>query len=103
LHAHLVELRCVVDRHMTHEESETLPLVSRVMTTEEYSLVEAGIGRAYPLRLVSRLLPWAMHGLPGSAQQHMLATLGAPERALLRLGHGRFERRHQSAFRWVAR
>jgi hemerythrin-like domain-containing protein len=97
----LAELRSVIGEHMAHEERAALPLVSRVMSPEEYALVERAIGRSYPVRTAPRMVAWAMHGLPPTTAQQVLAAAGAPQRILLRLGRGRFERRHRRAFRYV--
>jgi iron-sulfur cluster repair protein YtfE (RIC family) len=101
LYDRLARLRDLVSDHMAHEERETLPLVQRVMDPADYAVVEKAIGRAYPLRLVFQLLPWATHDLPDADLRQALRLGGPPERLLLRLGRGRYERLHAAAFRHV--
>jgi hemerythrin-like domain-containing protein len=98
LHDHLVDARCVIEDHMSHEESETLPLVSRVMASATYAEVEKRIGRSYPLRILATLVPWAFHGLPTNDAQQLLALAPPPQRLLLRLTQRRFARRHRATF-----
>jgi hypothetical protein len=86
--------------HLAHEEREALPLVQRVMTTEQYATVEKAVERAYPVRMVPTLIPWVCHRLPEPALEAMLTSAGRPYRLLRQLMAGRFERRELKAFRY---
>ncbi|WP_377644466.1 hemerythrin domain-containing protein [Oryzobacter terrae] len=92
-------LREVLGEHLRHEETVVLPLVQRVMTTEEFTAVEAAIGRSYPLRETAFLIGWAMSGLPPQGREAMVALAGTPYRVLHALVRGRFERGERAAFR----
>lgn len=92
-------LREVLDEHLRHEETVVLPLVQRVMTTEEFEAVEKEIGRSYPLRDIGFIVGWALHGLPPAGREAMFALAGGPYRVLHRMLRGRFERAEAAAFR----
>ncbi len=98
LHGRLADARDIIEGHMSHEESETLPLVSRVMDPATYAEVERRVGRSYPLRIVATLVPWAFHGLPADDAQQLLELAPPPHRLLLRLTRRRFARRHRATF-----
>jgi len=98
LHHQLADARHIIEGHLSHEESVTLPLVSRVMDPATYAEVEKRIGRSYPLRIVSTLVPWVFHALPEEDARQLLALAPPPQRLLLRLTRGRFVRRHRAAF-----
>ena len=100
LDVRLATLREALDVHLSHEERETLPLVQRVMTDEQYARVEQGVERAYPLRMVPTLIPWVCHRLPPDVAEQTLAAGGPLYRLLFRLTRGRFERRERLAFRY---
>ena len=93
-------LREAIDDHLAHEEHETLPLVQRVMTTEQYAQVEKAVERAYPVRMIPSLIPWVCHRVPEPAAKAMLTSAGPEYRLLRRLTVGRFERRELNAFRY---
>ena len=78
-----------------------LPLVQRVMSTEEFLGVEKAIGRSYGGRDVPFVIGWAMHGLPREAREAMFALAGAPYRVLHTIVRRRFERGEARAFRYV--
>ncbi|HEY5787608.1 MAG TPA: hemerythrin domain-containing protein [Microlunatus sp.] len=101
LEVRIVTFREALDQHLTHEESETLPLVQRVMTAAEFAASERSIERhAYPPRMVPVVLPWAWHRLPSDAAARMQASVGPVLRLLHRLLRGGFERRERMAFRY---
>ena len=96
----LAGLREVLDGHLRHEETVVLPLVQRVMTTDEYQAVEKATGSSYPVRDIPFIVGWAMHGLPPEAQDAMIALAGRPYRLLHALVRRRFERGEARAFRY---
>ncbi|GAA4396751.1 hypothetical protein GCM10023168_01000 [Fodinibacter luteus] len=99
LDVRLTGLREVLGEHLRHEETVVLPLVQRVMTTEEFDRVEKAVARAYPLREVPFIVGWAMHGLPEEGRAAMFTGAGAPYRVLHALVRRRFERAEALAFR----
>ena len=96
----LTALRELLHEHLAHEEREALPLVQRVLTPREFADVDRAVERAYPARLVLRVLPWALHGIPVESEEALLASDGPVFRALHRLTRGRFERGERRAFRY---
>jgi hemerythrin-like domain-containing protein len=101
LDVHVTTTRAALLDHLRHEETDALPLLQRVMTTEEYAACEDAANKGYPLRSVPFLLPWATAGLPDDVTQSLLGGAGAPYRLALRLLRGRFERAEATAFRYV--
>ncbi|WP_068273031.1 hypothetical protein [Aldersonia kunmingensis] len=90
-----------IEDHMGHEERDTLSLVQRVVTEESYKQIEKRIGRAYPIRLTPTILPWVFEGLTGPARDDLWAKGDLAQRIIHRLGHRRFVRRHDAAFRYA--
>ena len=96
----LTGLRQVLAEHLRHEETVVLPLVQRVMSTEEFEAVEAAIAKSYPVRDIPFIIGWALEGLPTDAREAMYAFAGVPYKALHRLVRRRFERAEERAFRY---
>lgn len=93
--------REALDAHLAHEEGQTLPLIQRVMTAQEFAAAERAIERhAYPPRMIPTVVPWAWHRLPAEAVQRIGAQAGPAMRLLHRLLRRGFERREQQAFRY---
>ena len=102
-HRHALEIRIaglreVLGEHLRHEESVVLPLVQRVMATDEFMAVEKAIGKSYNARDIGFVIGWAMHGLPAEAREAMFALAGTPYRILHALVRRRFERSEAAAF-----
>ena len=93
-------LREVLDEHLRHEESVVLPLVQRVMTTQEYLGVEKEIGKSYPVRDIPFIVGWALYGLPVEARDQMFALAGAPYRIVYALVRRWFARGEARVFRY---
>ena len=101
LDVRIVTFREALDEHLAHEETETLPLVQRVMTAAEFAASERAIERhAYPPRMIPVVLPWAWHRLPPVAAARMQASVGPGLGLLHRLLRRWFERREGVAFRY---
>ncbi|HEU5241312.1 MAG TPA: hemerythrin domain-containing protein [Ornithinibacter sp.] len=98
----VTSLRELLHEHLAHEEREALPVVQRVLTPQEFADVDAAVQRAYPARLVLRVLPWALHGIPRDGGESLLESDGMAFRVLHRLTRGRFERGERRAFRYSA-
>jgi hemerythrin-like domain-containing protein len=101
LDVHVTSARAALHAHMTHEETEALPLLQRTLTTEENEAFDKAAQRAYPLSVVPFLLPWAAKGLPPEALERILGSAPPGYGLLLRLFRGPFERRERKAFRYV--
>ena len=93
-------LREVLDEHLRHEETVVLPLVQRVMTTQEYLAVEEAIGTSYPVRDVPFIVGWALYRLPADGRDRMFALAGGPYRLLYALVRRHFDRGEARAFRY---
>lgn len=101
LDVHVTSARAALNAHMTHEESEALPLLQRTLTVEENATFEKAAQGAYPLSTIPFLLPWAAKELPAEALARILETAPPGYGLLLRLFRGRFEKGERRAFRYV--
>ena len=95
----LTAVREALGRHLHHEETETILLMQRVLTAEEWEGIDAHFKEGLSLGTLLRTVPWVMHQVPGEARAHVFATTGAAYRVLLALTRRRFERLHRKAFR----
>ena len=101
LEVRIATFREALAAHLIHEEGETLPLVHRVMTAEEFAASERAIARhGYPPPMIPIVLPWAWHRLPADAIERTGAQAGLLIRLLHRALRRGFERREQLAFRY---
>lgn len=101
LEVRIATFREALDEHLAHEEGETLPLIQRVMTSEEFAAAEQAIERnSYPPRMIPTVVPWAWHRLPAEAVERIGAQAGPVIRLLHRLCRRRFERGERIAFRY---
>ena len=86
-------------RHLAHEETEALPLVQRHLSAEEWRSSETAAKRAYGVRQLGFLIPWAAKGLDPRARDRAFAGAGPLFSVLYRLTRSRFARREAVAFR----
>ena len=101
LDVHVTGLRVALLEHLVHEETEALPFLQRVMTTDEYAACEAAAAKGYPPRLVPFLVPWAFDGVPTDIATGFLAEAGAAYRLALLVFRPGFARRERRAFRYA--
>ena len=87
--------------HLAHEERQALPMLQRTLSDEENREFEKAVERAYPLKMVPFLLPWAMDEVPDEARDRMLATTPPGYGLMLRLLRPRYRRGEQRAFRYA--
>ena len=104
-HRHALEIRLaglreVLGDHLRHEESSVLPLVQRVMTTEEFARVEKDVEKAYGPRDIPFVIAWVVDGLPSGARERLFAEAGLPYRLLHAVVRGRYARAERRAFRY---
>jgi hypothetical protein len=99
LDVHVTSTRAALLAHLAHEETEALPLLQRTLTAEENTAFEKAAERAYPLRMIPFLLPWASAGLPDDVRRRIVDGAGPGYGLLLRLFRGRYERGERQAFR----
>ena len=97
----LCAVREALGRHLRHEESETIALLQRVMTQEEWEEVDKGFAKGISFPFLLRTIPWVMHQVPFEAREHVFAASGVAHRVLWRLTRPRFERLQARAFRYA--
>ena len=98
LEVRLTAVREVLSHHMTHEETEALPLVQRRLTAAQWAACEKAAARGYPTRLVPFLVPWVADGLPAPVLRAFLADAGPVYALLLRVVRPRYARAEGRAF-----
>jgi iron-sulfur cluster repair protein YtfE (RIC family) len=89
-HGHQV-LRHAVDalatalpEHLAHEERDALPLMSRVLTAQEWRGFTADQRRATGIRGAAQMFPWLLDTAPPGQVQAVLGTLPPPLRVVYR-------------------
>ena len=87
--------------HLAHEEGQALPMLQRTVSEEENKAFEKAADRAYPMKMIPFLLPWAMDEVPDEARDRLLGTTPPGYGLLLRLFRPRFERVDRRAFRYA--
>ena len=80
----LTRLRGILDDHLSHEEAEALPLISRVMTRAELEKVFRAIARIGGLRQAAVMFPWALSEARPEVRDQVLGQLPGPARLLYR-------------------
>ncbi len=101
LDVHVTATRGLLADHLRHEETEALPLLQRVMSTEEFAVSERAAADGYPVRLVPFLLPWVADGVPEDVMRRLMADAGPGYGAALKLFRWGYTRRERRAFRHV--
>jgi hypothetical protein len=87
-------------RHLAHEETDTIALMQRVMTNEEWLAIDERFKEGVAPGLLLRLVPWGLHELPVEVRDRLFALPGGTvHRVMWLLTRGRFERQHRAAFR----
>ena len=76
-------------------------MLQRTLSEEENREFEKATERAYPLKMVPFLLPWAMDEVPDEARSRLLASTPPGYGLLLRLMRPRYQRRERLAFRYA--
>jgi hemerythrin-like domain-containing protein len=97
----LATIREGLHQHLAHEETDALPLVQRYLSSEEWAASEKVAKRAYGLRQLGFLIPWAATDLDERSRDRAFSGAGPAFRVLYRLTRGRFAREDAVAFRHV--
>ena len=97
----LCAVRESLARHLRHEETDTIALLQRVMTQEEWEEIDKEFVKGVTFPFLLRAIPWVMHEVPAEAREHLFETSGVVHRILWRLTRPRFERLHARAFRYA--
>jgi hypothetical protein len=84
LHQLLTRLRTRLISHLTHEESDALPLISQIMTRRELAAIGRAVRGGTGAWHLAVTVPWALaDAAPGVCQQ-VHSQLPAPARLLYR-------------------
>ena len=95
----LVATRESLGRHLAHEETETIALIQRVLTAEEYDAIDAHFKKTLTPRRLVRLVPWALVGVPTEVREELFAREGGTAHRLAWLVcRGSFDRLQRAAF-----
>ncbi len=92
-------IRDGLHHHLAHEETDALPLVQRYLSQAEWAASEKAAKKAYGLRQLGFLIPWAATGLDPRARDQAFAGAGPLFQVLYRLTRGRFAEAERVAFR----
>lgn len=99
LPARVEELRAVLDKHLTHEEEETLPLIQSVMTPKDWRGFRGAMARKQRISGASVWIPWITDGMSPADSQKFLARMPPPLRVLNKLSwEGRYRNRNLWSF-----
>jgi len=93
--------RDTLSDHMRHEETEALPLVQALMSTEGWERVEKAAGDGKGLKDLLFLAPWIADGLTRGQMETALRSVGQGLRIVVALTRGRYARREAVAFRYA--
>jgi hypothetical protein len=80
----LSRLRTTLASHLTHEETDALPLISRVMTTAGVARIFNEFGKMGGLKRGAVMFPWALSGADPGTRAQVLRHLPPPARLLYR-------------------
>ncbi|HEX6451300.1 MAG TPA: hemerythrin domain-containing protein [Trebonia sp.] len=80
----LSRLRTTLASHLTHEEADALPLISRVMTTAGVAQIFKEFGKMGGLKRGAVMFPWALSGASPQTRAQVLRHLPPPARLLCR-------------------
>jgi Hemerythrin HHE cation binding domain len=84
----LARMRTVLASHLAHEETDALPLITRVMTTAGVASIFKGFATIGGLRSgIKRgavMFPWALSGASQQTQAQVIGSLPPPARLLYR-------------------
>jgi hypothetical protein len=100
----LVAARERLGHHLRHEETEAIAILQRVITQDEWeALEEEHFREGIPFRQVVALVPWVLDGLPDGVRRDLFGQPGGALHHLLWLvSRGGYQRRTDTAFRYVA-
>ncbi|MGY1600955.1 hemerythrin domain-containing protein [Geodermatophilus sp. SYSU D00815] len=97
----LATIRDTLHRHLSHEETDALPLVQRHLPEADWLASEEAAKKSFAPRDLAFLIPWAADGLDRTARERAFGTAGLLFRVLYRLTRGRFGRAEAATFRYA--
>jgi hypothetical protein len=96
----LVAARESLARHLRHEETDTMALLQRVFTQQDWDAVDEHFKAELTFGLLVKAVPWALQGVPADVREGIFAMPGGTaHRVMWLLTRRRFERAHRRAFR----
>ena len=96
----LTAAKASLSRHLHHEETETIALIQRVMTAEEWEAIDEKFKGSITFGEIVKLVPWALHQVPAEVRARLFAEPGGGmHRVMWMLTRRRFERLDRRAFR----
>ena len=86
--------------HLTHEETDAIAFMQRVLTAEDWDAIEDKLRATLSLAKVVRMVPWVLHGLPLEARRQLFAEMpgGRAYQVIWLLTRRRFDRAERVAF-----
>lgn len=97
----LAAVRESLGRHLHHEETETIALLQRVMTGEEWAQMEKRFSEGVTFSVVLQAIPWTMHKVPADLREEVLQRSPAAQRVIWWLTRRRFARLDRKAFAYL--
>ncbi|GAB1817228.1 hemerythrin domain-containing protein [Herbidospora sp. RD11066] len=101
LAADVTAFRDLLDAHLTHEETEALPLVQRHLSQAAWAESEKAARAEFKFGDLAFTVPWTTLGIPADQFDVAFAEGGWMIRLLLAITRRRFQRDHRVAFRWL--
>jgi iron-sulfur cluster repair protein YtfE (RIC family) len=92
------ELRAVLEKHLTHEETEALPLIQRELTQKDWKKFRSGMARAQKLNGAAVWIPWITDGMSDEDARKFLARMPPPLRLLYKIS---WESRYRNRRMWT--
>jgi hypothetical protein len=80
----LSQLRTTLASHLAHEETDALPLISKVMTPAELTAIRKTIAKMSGLKNAAVMFPWALSTASPDVRAQVMRQLPAPARLLYR-------------------
>lgn len=95
----LVAARESLARHLAHEETETIAMLQRELTQQEWEDIDEHFKKGVSLSLILQAVPFMLQGVPAEVRNGLFAEPGGRVHQLVwLLTRRRFERRHRQAF-----
>ncbi len=96
----LVSAREHLARHLTHEETDAIAFMQRVLTAEEWDAIEDRLRSTLSLGKIVRMVPWVIHELPVDARHELFHEMpgGRAYQLVWWFTRRRFARRDAVAF-----
>lgn len=87
--------------HLAHEERAALPLMQAHLSVAEWKQIQRNAAKVYGLTDLGFAIPWSAREIPADQFETAFAHGGPLVRVLLSLTRRRFNRRHDTAFRYL--